>query len=420
MQIPKRITIDAHNDTLMKITCEQTGECTEDLGKLTQLDVDLVKMVSGDVNVAMFAAFTEDFSNTYLNNNRLLAMMRVLEQTAAQNSEVMTKVNTKEELINALSANKHMAIQTIEGAYGIDASNYKALLRQYSDLGVRMITLVWNHSNALGEGMLKTTVDGIPTQGGLTTLGKQVVAEMEQLDIFVDVSHMDEETFWSTFNTATKPLIASHSGAYALKAHARNLKDDQLKAIAETGGVINVVFCQYFLGDEIADVEVLLDHIHHIVQVAGIDHVGLGSDFDGATMPNGLNDMSDVPLIAKGLLRRGYDEAAVNQIMGGNMFRLLSAHMPGDKAQQPTCMRHQLKVIGKTVTASIVHENIENIRCYVNGIAYPFYTADQDKTLSCTIEPVENAAFYAVTLAYDTVDKHAYRLTDVVKINADI
>ena len=417
MQIPKKITIDAHNDTLMKITCEQTGECLVDLGKPTQHDVDLVKMAAGDVNIAMFAAFTEDFGNTYLNNSRLLAMMRVLEQTVTQNSERLAKVNTYQALVEALSENKRIAIQTIEGAYGIDASNYEALLAQYSDLGVRLITLVWNHSNALGEGILKTTADGIPTHGGLTMLGKQVIAEMEKLSIFVDVSHMDEETFWATVNTATKPIVASHSGAHALKAHARNLKDEQLKAIANTGGVINAVFCRFFLGDENADVEVLLDHIQHMVEVAGIDHVGLGSDFDGAPMPIGLKDMSDVQLIAEGLTRRGYDEVSVNKIMGGNMYKLLRSYMPHQKSNETTS---QLKVRGNWVKASIVHENIDNIMCYVNGIAHPFHILDQGRSLGCMIEPIENALFYAVTFTYSTSNKQSFRLTDVIKINADI
>ena len=236
------------------------------------------------------------------------------------------------DVISGIEAGVLMGIHSIEGAYAFTDNNMIGLLKQYDDLGVKVIAPVWNHSNSLGEGTLEKYLDEIPSPPGLTKLGRSFVGAMNHLGIIIDVSHMNDRTFWDTVKTTNMPIIASHSGVYALREHVRNLKDDQIKAIADTGGVINVVFCRNFLGDAAADVSVLVDHIEYIIKLVGVDHVGLGSDFDGATMPVGLKDLSEIGKIEAELRTRGYDEADLKKIMGHNNLRVLKKH--DDKRQK--------------------------------------------------------------------------------------
>jgi membrane dipeptidase len=206
---------------------------------------------------------------------------------------------------------------------------------------------------------------------GLTPFGKQVVREMNRLGVLVDISHVSDTTFWDAIATTTKPVIASHSSARALSMHRRNMTDDMLRAVAKNGGVVNVNFFSQFIdsmynqrfgnierqlrdrdrslrdsgtpNDQIrtqvaalrqrlldslpnTPLSVLIDHIDHIAKVAGVDHVGLGSDFDGVTaLPTGMEDVTMLPRLAQALLDRGYAEADIKKILGGNMLRVLEA-----------------------------------------------------------------------------------------------
>ncbi|MCD4713563.1 MAG: membrane dipeptidase [Clostridiales bacterium] len=197
----------------MKIISEDDWSFSADIGLKTDFHIDLDKLAKGHVNVAFFAAFTDDMGNPDLNNSRLLSMMQALDTTVELHSDQMSKGYDYNGIIKAIESHKFVAIQTIEGAYSLTKDNALGLLRQYHDLGVRIITLVWDHSNSLGEGTKKMTAMGEPTSGGLTELGKEVVRAMNEIGILVDVSHMDEETFESTIQTTSKPLIATLSGA---------------------------------------------------------------------------------------------------------------------------------------------------------------------------------------------------------------
>lgn len=409
-----RITIDAHNDTLMKIIDPQEWSFKNNIGEATDFHIDLDKMTQGETNVALFAAYTDDMGDPDLSNSYLLAMMSALDEIARRNPERFVKVKTVSELKGGLAAGKRLAIQTIEGGYALTEVNAKALLEQYLDIGVRMMTLVWDHSNHLGEGTLKRIKDGGATAGGLTALGKKVVGWMEELGMIVDVSHMDEETFWSTVAVTRKPLVASHSGAHAVLPHVRNLKDEQLKAVADSGGVICAVFCRYFIGDETSGVDTLLDHIEHMVKVAGENHVGLGSDFDGATMPVDLPDISHMQLVAKGLATRGYSEEAIDKIMGGNLLRVINEIMPADSLMESIIIFDGVRISLDTFD---VNPDVSP-KVWVNGIDIQC-RVDQSDTqntkIVCESEQIPHQRFFIVTIAYENLSGNQVRKTSIIK-----
>jgi membrane dipeptidase len=250
-----------------------------------------------------------------------------------------------------------------------------AYLDRFYQRGVRYMTLTWNNSTSWATSALDETTkkDSLPFKG-LTTFGKQIVRRMNELGMMVDVSHVGEQTFWDAINTTTKPVIASHSCAHALCPIFRNLKDDQIKAIGKNGGVIHMNFYSGFIDSsfqrrarefnqlhrierdslralkwvnyEIEEhllakypaeagslrppLSLLIDHIDHIVRLIGADHVGIGSDFDGiSSAPKELRDVTDMPLITKALLQRGYSKADVRKILGENFIRVFSANQAG-------------------------------------------------------------------------------------------
>ena len=257
----------------------------------------------------------------------------------------------------------------VEGGHAIESSLDR--LRELHARGVRYLTLTWNNGlpwagSAIGEGGTR--------KGGLTDFGRHVVREMNRLGMLVDVSHVSDSTFFDAIAASSVPVIASHSSARALSDFPRNLSDEQLRAIARNGGVVNVNFYSRFIDTryreraEAAEAQVaaarrvlqpgpdsaaaaariaalrdslfaaipptpfgvLIDHIDHIARVAGVDHVGIGSDFDGVSaLPMGMEDVTRLPRIAQALLDRGYSESDVKKMLGGNMMRVMSRVLDG-------------------------------------------------------------------------------------------
>lgn len=211
---------------------------------------------------------------------------------------------------------------SIEGGEAVGRS-IEALLAFFR-LGVRAMGLVWNHRNPLADGVWDDA------GGGLTPFGKEVVRVMQEVGMIVDVSHLSERGFWDVIRVSRAPVIASHSNARALCDHPRNLTDPQLRALADTGGVVGITFCPAFLsaGGK-AGIERVVDHIEHAVAVAGAGAVGLGSDFDGfdGTVP-GLEDVTGLSALADALRARGFTPDEVAMIMGENWARLLERALP--------------------------------------------------------------------------------------------
>jgi len=264
---------------------------------------------------------------------------------------------------------KLAALLGIEGGHSIE--NDVHVLRDFYRLGVRYMTITWSNTNEFADSSGDAHNDKIEHHNGLTDGGKQIVQEMNRLGMLVDISHVSDKTFWDTIAVTKAPVIASHSSARALTNHPRNMTDDMLKGVAKNGGVVQVNFYNAFIDDNYrkaaeaqsknrdaavkanaeklkaegktptyldADrierewaakiqrppLSSLIDHIDHIAKIAGVDHVGLGSDFDGVSgaTPQGIDSAADLPKITQALLDRGYSADDIRKILGGNLLRV--------------------------------------------------------------------------------------------------
>ncbi len=310
---------DAHIDTLMRLA---DGEpfC----GGHGSGHVDLGRMKKGQVGAEIFAVYTESHFRPGQSLQRSLEMIdafwRMVEAHPGEIRATLSAADLETHRQQGVMA----ALLSLEGAepLGVDIRNLRIMFR----LGVRVITLTWNHRNALADGAAEEE-----SAGGLSVFGQDVVREMAALGMVVDVSHLAEPGFWDVM-AADAAVIASHSNAAALCPHRRNLSDHQLRALSDRGGVVGANFCPAFLrqgpaGEVTADD--LYDHIEYMVNCMGEDGVGLGSDYDGIdAAPSGLEDISSLPHVAEGLAARGLTERVVEKVMGGNFYRLFSAALP--------------------------------------------------------------------------------------------
>lgn len=309
--------VDTHCDildTLKKTNCRLNQERAN--GHL-----DLPRLLRGGVKVLFFAAFVQpDLSGGYL--RRTLELVAIFHNELGQNGTFLAPVLTREDLHDALAAGKVGSLLTVEGGEALEGS--LEILQILHRLGVRALTLTWNYRNALGDGIAERD-----SRGGLTKFGKAVVREMNRIGMLVDVAHLAPAGFWDTLETSSAPVIASHCNSFTVCPHPRNLTDDQVRAIADAGGVVSVTFVPDFVCTANPSLERLLDHIDHLVEIGGIDCVGIGSDFEGFNgfLP-GLRDAADLPLLTRGLLGRGYTPEEVKKIMGENVLRVLEQVLP--------------------------------------------------------------------------------------------
>ncbi len=199
-------------------------------------------------------------------------------------------------------------------------------IKIFYDKGIRYITLCHSKDNEICD----SCASAVKRWGGLSPFGREVVAEMNRLGMLIDVSHVSDETFYDVLRYSTKPVVATHSCCRALCNHKRNMTDDMIKALAAAGGVIQINFYPYFLdaaykeGGSIPSYTLIADHIDHVVDLVGVDHVGIGSDFDGIEVtPEGMEDISMMPKLFEELRRRGYSETDLEKIASGNFFRIL-------------------------------------------------------------------------------------------------
>lgn len=397
------IVVDGHNDTMMKILDEETWLPIVDIGNITDNHIDIPKLLDGGINVAFFAAFTEGYyGNDTRSISRILALINALYFTAKNNPDTFQIVTTVNEINNTVKENQIAALTTIEGLYGLNEENYLDLLNQFYDLGIRVIAPTWNYSNNIGEGCNKVYGDTAktPSEGGLTKLGEKVIEEMNKLGIVVDVSHLSEETFWGVIKNTKSPIIASHSGVYNLRNHSRNLKDDQLSAIKENGGVVSVVLFPCFISDkDRVYIKDFVDHIDYIVSLIGIDHVGIGSDFDGAQMPIDLYDSSQMYKITDELISRGYKECDIEKILGGNLLRVLQevqnigmSNIEGLEGDIQY-FGHELKVkTNKSIDLDVV-----NLKVIINGKSFKPIVDNENLSISYHLDEPLSEKFYVVS-----------------------
>lgn len=362
----KAIVVDTHNDVLSGVTMKGLNIDNDLTGKSHS---DIARFKKGGIDVQVFSIFCDErfgkdtaFKYANIEIDSLYAIV-------ARNPGKMMIVTNPGQLRKAVKDKKLGCMMGVEGGHMIEDNLNN--LDSFYKRGVRYMTLTWNNSTSWATSAMDETgkKDSLPHRG-LTDFGKQVVRRMNELGMLVDISHVGEQTFWDAIHTTTRPVIASHSCVYSLCPVFRNLKDDQIRAVGKNGGVIQLNFYSGFVdsnyskrkdsfllrhktevdslknlkwaGYEIEEwtakkypMEVeayrpslsqLLDHLDYIVKLIGVDHVGLGSDFDGIeSAPKPLDDVTAYPLITKAILERGYSKKDAEKILGGNFIRVFTA-----------------------------------------------------------------------------------------------
>jgi len=361
------IVIDTHADTPQRFLDENFDIGSTDPNDIGHISLD--KARAGNLGAEFFSIWVDPETNQgHFAQHTLDLIDSVYEQSARHPDRMMMAFST-DDIERARKQKKLAALMGIEGGHSIE--NDIHLLRDFYRLGVRYMTLSWSNTNEWADSSGDIDDPKIQHHNGLTDFGKQVVLEMNRLGMMVDISHVADKTFWDAIATTKAPVIASHSSARALTNAPRNMTDDMLRAVAKNGGVVDVNFFSGFLdqdywnslqaqkteqavatrayldklkaeGKQITYVDddritrewmakiprppftVLIDHIDHIAKVAGIDHIGLGSDFDGVSgaTPAGMDSAADLPKITQALLDRGYSAEDIHKILGGNVLRV--------------------------------------------------------------------------------------------------
>jgi membrane dipeptidase len=366
------IVIDTHADTPQRFVDENF-----DLGDpLGNGNFNLESARKGNLGAEFFSIWVDPEANKGHFARRTLILIDAVKQQVAKHPDQLMFVATPDGIELAHRDHKLAVLMGIEGGHSIEDS--LALLRDYYALGVRYMTLTWSNSNGWADSSGDIDDSTVPhTKEGLTEFGKDVVYEMNRLGMMVDISHVSDHTFYRTLVISRAPVIASHSSARALCDSPRNMTDDMLRAVANSGGpnskggVVQVNFYSAFISQAYRDAQkaqkpevdkavqqlkdkykaegkdappaeidqlqrqfadriprpplsALIDHIDHIAKVAGVDHVGLGSDFDGVSgqLPEGIDSPADLPKITAALLERGYSAEDCRKILGGNLLRV--------------------------------------------------------------------------------------------------
>jgi membrane dipeptidase len=320
----KATVVDTHCDTLKCLLPEFTrprDSMWEDrseigMGVRSNLGhIDVPRLKTGDVDCQVFAISSE---RSRTPNHPLRTALEMIARYNHECSKIpdITPVTNFQEIVDANHVGKVAAMLSIEGADVLEGRI--EMLGIFHQLGVRMVGLVHSLRNILADGVTDRR-----TGGGLSEFGVQAVEELNRLGVIIDVSHINDEGFWDVIETTDSPIIASHSNSRTVCNHPRNMTDDMIKALADNGGVMGMNFAPMFVHPTQATVHGVVDHIDHIVELVGPDHVGLGSDFDGILYtPIGLEDVTKMPNITKELVKREYSEDDIMKILGGNHLRL--------------------------------------------------------------------------------------------------
>jgi membrane dipeptidase len=363
------LVIDTHADTPQRFVDENF-----DIGTVTPIsqgNVDLQKARDGNLGAEFFSIWVDPQTSASHYAQRALDLIDSVYQQAARHPDQMVMAFSTEDIVRARKGphKRLAALMGVEGGHAIEGDI--RMLRDFYRLGARYMTLTWSNTNELGDSSGDIDDPKVQHHNGLTPFGKEVVLEMNRLGMMVDISHVADKTFWDTIAVTKAPVIASHSSARALANAPRDMTDDMLRAVAKNGGVVDVNFYSAFddenfrkqadaqrkevdaatqqyiakrkaEGKPVSYMEVdhiqrefsakiprpplksLIDQIDHIAKVAGIDHVGLGSDFDGVSgaLPQGMDSVADLPKITQALLERGYKPEDIKKILGGNVLRV--------------------------------------------------------------------------------------------------
>ena len=318
------IVVDTHCDTLKCLFKEFTAprdsmwEYRGDIGMSQRSSIghlDVPRMIEGGITCQVFAVSSE---RSRMPAYPLRTAMIMIERFYRECDAIpeLVPVKSYSDIVDAKRSGKVAGMLSIEGADVIEGR--VDMLGVFHRLGVRMVGLVHSIRNPLADGVADRR-----TGGGLSELGLEAVQELDRLGMIIDVSHLNDEGFWDVLENTGNPIIASHSNSRVVCSHPRSMTDEMIEALAENGGVMGMNFAPSFVHPTHATLEGLVDHIDHIVELVGPDHVGLGSDFDGIpSTPVGLEDASKMPGITQELLNRDYSREDVEKILGGNHLRL--------------------------------------------------------------------------------------------------
>ena len=361
------LVVDTHADTPQRFLYGNFDIGNSDPKDIGHISLD--KARAGNLGAEFFSIWADPVTTQGHFAKSTFDMIDSVYEQAARHPDRMMMAFSVADIERAHKQKKLAALMGIEGGHSIE--NDIRLLRDYYRLGVRYMTVTWSNSTDWAESSGDVKVPGVNPPHGLTDFGKQVVREMNRLGMMLDISHVSDQTFYDVIATTQAPVIASHSSARTLTNHARNMTDDMLRAVTKNGGVVQVNFFPAFIDENfrkayaaqakerdaaIAAVAAqykdadpatryrmqdnagkewaakiprppfksLMDHIDHIAKVAGVDHVGLGSDFDGVSgaTPQGIDSAADLPKITQALLDRGYSADDIRKILGGNVLRV--------------------------------------------------------------------------------------------------
>jgi len=354
------IVLDTHDDTTQRFFSTDF-----DIAKRNaDGSIDIPRMREGGMNAIFFSIWIDGRIMGPPAVQKALDQIDAVHENVRRNSKDMAFCRTADDVRRARAQGKIAALMGVEGGHMI--GNDIRIVRIFSDLGVRYMTL----SHFYNDEWADSSTDK-PAHNGLTDYGKEIVREMNRQGIMVDISHVSDKTFYDALEISKAPLIASHSSCRALCNHVRDMSDDMIKALAAKGGVIQINYEMSFIdqpykdasdklsggvvamfdqlkkecgdneacvGKKMAEMqkqavaegklphvswERIIDHIDHAVKLVGSDHVGLGSDFDGASMPEGMEDASKLPKITEALMRKGYSDDDIRKILGGNLLRVM-------------------------------------------------------------------------------------------------
>ena len=327
--------IDLHCDTVLGLLeKEEQGNIVNSYKN--NLNIDIEKLRQGDYLLQCFALFTDRKINP-VPEIQTLRLMDRYHRMLEENKEYIAPVYTFSDIEKNYKEGKISAILTLEDG-GVVFSNL-AMLRNYYRLGVRMITLTWNYENGIGYPNVASntfanykkvdTSQQIDTVHGLTEFGKKYIQEMERLGIIIDVSHLSDAGFWDVVNLCHKPFVASHSNARSVCEVARNMSDDMILALKEKGGVMGINFCSDFLAkeSETSYIEDMVKHILYIKDLAGIDVIALGTDFDGICCKLEIENCSQIQKLNKALVQAGLTEEEIEKIYYKNALRVFKEVM---------------------------------------------------------------------------------------------
>lgn len=321
---------DGHNDLpwQMKIQGQSSFDVLDISKQRPELHTDIARLRAGGVKAQFWSVYVSASTDT--TGDALLQTMEqidVVHRMVRRYPETFELADTADDIERIVKAGKIASMLGIEGGYSIQES--LPILRRLYGQGCRYMTLTHSKSLAWAD----SATDEPRTKNGLSPFGEEVIREMNRLGMLIDLSHVSVATMKRSLEVSKAPVIFSHSSARAINDHSRNVNDEVLRLTAKNGGVVMVNFYSGFItptaqlkkdSKDLGTLSDVVDHIEHIIKVAGSDHVGIGSDFDGVPrLPVGLEDVSTYPRITRELLNRGHDRKTIHKILGGNIMRVL-------------------------------------------------------------------------------------------------